>query len=789
MGKVVNSRRWAVALILALTGGVLALPTPAVADSVNVVDPNGALGGVVGTLTKPPLIVPLIIPANFDGVAGFYYNNADDHATSGTRAGFQFTTAGAAGTLYIGSCTATTGAVALAPKDGVSGTFISRAYINYATFEGPMVAVGNCNIAGRNFLPGTIAFNVVLHFSNDPRLGGGAIWGWVDLSSSEANAVLFPGFSSKTFFLSSSNADYVSSVLGGISKVLGSGLVKAPANLSCPNCLVGQLSTISNATQLLQPFDQSLLSTTEASASSSASTSTGQDLCAQTKCMHELAFYHGPSVGMIRNTQLDTSHYLNFHFGTNPQVPQNEMTYDGSHCAAGAGGPPGQGCYDLGDVPAAATAQGYPKDEAGYVKDFNAAAWLSPQEFLNPNPSNPSDPNSCNGCDTIEQIEFDVQWDPNQMQAGTILPSNSQCAQKTRTDWSAGVDFGVGYGFGPFTASLHGDYSPSGNDQICLDDSQQNLGHLHWTMQPDPYTVNLVGSGNAAGVQVGLKEIQPPQKATSSFARAWSAVTFTGFRCADQSYPPCPSGETSFPAEFTVASNPSGTSYFGQTADTGGGAYPAQGDLTTGHFVLDDYQWRASGIPPTCPSCSPEPMDPPAPNGSIQDWVVGPAGPAGACNEGLTYVSDHCTQESLLGAGADAQFSFGYMGEQRAGTRHTVTAKIFDLANNLGDGGNPTLQYPDATIEVGGPGTNLSGIGAANRTIWMSFGDPNVPQSLLEDSSLHEIQIFDHPDYDPNTAESQEGIDPPSWPIASYDFGVEPCPATADPGTFSCPTG
>src|SRR5439155_21178477 len=102
----------------------------------------------------------------------------------------------------------------------------------------------------------------------------------------------------------------------------------------------------------------------------------GVDPCNQSSCSHEVAFYHGPTVGPIKyNTQIDIHHYLDFHFAGDPVIAQDEMT------------PCNGACYALGDGYASATSMAYPKDLGGYVKDFNVASWLPPQTFQDPSPN------------------------------------------------------------------------------------------------------------------------------------------------------------------------------------------------------------------------------------------------------------------------------------------------------------------------------------------------------------------------------------------------------------------
>ena len=116
----------------------------------------------------------------------------------------------------------------------------------------------------------------------------------------------------------------------------------------------------------------------------------------------------------------------------------------------------------------------------------------------------------------------------------------------------------------------------------------------------------------------------------------------------------------------------------------------------------------------------------------------------------------------------EAEFFLGHGREQRPSTAHTVTVNVYDLAKNLPNSFQNQGGTPDQTLVAGGPGSGLAGITQANRLFWFQINS-------LFDTILHEIRIFDHPDQESNL-EASQGVQPPSTPIATFDFGVEPCP-------------
>jgi len=740
-------RRAVVTLVFATVA--YSVPLPVLAGSVSYPDPSQLLGPGPG--------VPL--PTTFTSVGGVFYTNVANAVTNRAGASLQLGLAAAAGTLHLDGCSlsSTEAGGPLVIQDPVAQKYVNAGAVNYVSYSGLMAIAAPCALESFN-IPQAVV-RVTVHWTTDSRFGGNTAWGWVNLADDPSNPtpsiVSGPGQTvtpKRAFFLLSANAAYIPAVAGSINTSLGTGLVSTanPNDCSDPTgttCTLQELSSVPSVTQYLTaPLSQPVV--TEDAASNPAS-----DPCANQACSHEVAFYHGPTDGNVRNgSKVVPTRFLDFHFGSDPLIAQDEMTYDGVHCKGGDPNVGGSGCYPLGDLAAASTSMSYPEDKGTYVKDFNIASWLPPQNF---GPDATS-----NGTATVETLEYDFQWDPSVMQAVTELPTDDQCAQKTTSAFSVSADFGLA--LGPFSVGAH--YTPSGNDQKCFLPDHSH-GEDYWYMQPDAYSVNVSGSSHAVGVQVGLAQLANNTLPHATISRAWSAIGYSTIECSDGTAWPCQGNTYAHPQEWYVTSNPSGLT------KTAAGQ---QGDTTTGDFTLDAFNWNFKDWGGNTISGGT------APNGMHQDWIAGEASPQGACDSGLVYLDDSCTPQTVLGTGADAEFFLGYEGEQRPGTAHTVTVNVFDLANNLPGDRQSAGAVPDQTLVAGGPGSALAGITHGNTFFWFDVNQ-------LTDVSAHEIRIFDHPDRETDSV-AQAGVQPSTVPIATFDFQVEPCTVWPNsPGFFTCP--
>jgi hypothetical protein len=785
------------ALILTLGIGAVAVPVPALADSVNVVDPTGALGGIVGTVTKPPIIVPLLIPATFNGLSGVVYSNSSSQPDRGATAALQLTPYVATGQLNLGGCaltaTPSSDAGALLAQDPTPSYAVTKGAVNFTTFEGVMVVVNSCSLEGTAMVQYQTV-DTVINYTNDPRLGGNTIWGSVQLINQNPtipNQV--DGPSIMGFFTISSNGTYINGAVSMLTSVLGAGLSVAPAGSPCGRCIIRSVANLSGLPAQIV-YGTGSLATTDAAG---AAPTPAADGCAQTTCTHEVAFYQGPTVGAIRRCgnsgelcYFDPSIYLGFHFSTDPLINQNNMT---QHNACKKQNPDGtytyfdccpSGCFPYGGDPAAtATAMGYPGDDGSYVKNFNVAAWLPPQNW--------QDPKVCNFCAYIQKEEFDFRYNTRDFQELSRTPTT--CPSGTTDVFTAAADFGleavpavVANPAVAVGAAVLKRFTNNDQQQACsVQTASGSDTEDYWSFHPDHYAENPRGVSQAVGVQVSLYQKGGHPGASATATHGWAAIDYVNMWCPDTTggYNPCTTGNVpEYPGEVYVTSNPSGLTKVNSQVN----APSDEGDATAGDIVIDQYKWKLTN--PSDPVNSPRVY---GPNGYTQDWIPAEPAPAVApyCNIGLQQQSlTNCAPKTVLSAGEQGEFFLGYGGQQRANSSHTLEVFIKDLADNLPTDHQDNI--PDNELAFGGPGTNLAGITVSNRFWWLAWGDQAL--NTMVDTSAHEIDVFDDPTYDQDQpVDPQTGkyvgvtqgtpTDPMSIPIATFAFGVEPCGAAACP--------